>query len=214
MKFLDEKGRLFGKINLFDLIAAAVLIGGLLLIAILPKLQGNGLLSGEDESAVAHDYHHATYQFEIADLSDYMVDSLAEGDVLYKDEVEIGVIKSIHIEKQKVDALQEDGSYQVVERPLHYNVELVVETNRFYEDEGRFINGKSMLNGTTHTLTNGILNFDAVVRQVEIGAPLTEEEMKEVQAEDRLAETEQPKDQEEQEKSENKEIKQEGETNE
>ena len=158
MKIMDEKGRLFGKINLFDLIALMVLVLGLLVIGL--------RLTGGEEEAVAPAYSSATVQIESTGMRDYMVESLKEGDLLYEENKKIGVIKEIRAEKQKVDTLLPDGSYQAIERVLFYDVMLTIETEQYYEDAGQYVNGALLLNGTSHTFSTGKTQFDAIVWEI------------------------------------------------
>lgn len=157
MKILDERGRVFGKINLFDLIALAVLLVGGLLLVLKPWSKPEG------EPAPSVEYHHAEIKLQGSDLREQVAMSIKEGDPLYEGNKKLGVIKKVEIEKHKEDTLMPDGSYQAIERALRYDVLVTIETERYYEDKGRYVNGASMLNGSSHTFSTGTTQFEAVV---------------------------------------------------
>ena len=158
MRFLDDQGRLFGKINIIDLIVLLGVAAGVLFIAV--------RANREPEPVI--EYHQAEYVFEISGVRENAAKAYQVGDTVYDGTVAVGTIREVEYAKQKVAQLQPDGSYQEVERKLFYKVRLLVETDQYYEDEGRYINGKKMLLGTTHTITNGLTNHEATLTDLKL----------------------------------------------
>lgn len=157
MKLMDENGRIFGKINIFDLIVLLALVLGVAFILLRPAAQ----------EPVEREYQSAVVTMKIEGVRDYIAEAYAVGDTLYEGTTELGTLKEIKMSPQKVVKLQPDGSYKEVERKLYFEVELIFETDQYYEDEGQFINGKGMLYGTNHTISNGIVNNEASVRLIQ-----------------------------------------------
>ena len=158
MKFLDDQGRLFGKINILDLIVLLVVAAGVLFIAVRKEAPS------EEEIK----YQHAEYILEITGVRENAAKAYREGDTIYDGTVEIGTVKEVTYSNQKQAQLQPDGSFQEIERKLFYDVQITVETDDYYEKDGRFVNGKVMLLGTSHPITNGIINNDATILELQV----------------------------------------------
>jgi len=160
MRLMDEKGRIFGKINIFDLIVLVAVILGVAFILLRP--------TADEKKEAEVSRQSAVLMMEIEGVRDYIAAAYQEGEPIYEGTTEIGMIKEIEISPQKVVKLQPDGSYKEVERKLYFDVKLTLETDEYYENEGQFVDGKGMLCGTSHSITNGIVNNDAVVRSIKI----------------------------------------------
>ncbi|MBQ7095763.1 MAG: DUF4330 domain-containing protein [Clostridia bacterium] len=160
MRLMDEKGRIFGKINIFDLIVLLVVILGVAFMLLRP--------TAEEKQQAAAPRHTAVIVMEIEGVRDYIAEAYHVGDTVYEGTTEIGVIKEIEVAPQKVVKLQPDGSYKEVERKLYFDMKLTLETDEYYENEGQFVDGKGMLCGTNHTITTGFAKNDAAVRSIKI----------------------------------------------
>lgn len=160
MRFMDENGRIFGKINIFDLIVLLAVILGAAFMLLRP--------TAEERQEAEAPRQTAVLTMEIEGARQYIADAYHVGDILYEGTTEIGEIKEIQVAPQKIVKLQPDGSYKEIERKLYYDIKLTLETNEYYENEGQFVDGKGMLCGTSHTITNGFAKNDAIVRLVEV----------------------------------------------
>ena len=98
MRFLDENGRIGGKVNLVDLIV-------LLLVVLIVAVMGVRL-GVTDRSDTGVDVEKTVYQMEVRGLRSYSIDAVREGDQLYdsKDGVCMGTITGIEV-KDTVDAI-------------------------------------------------------------------------------------------------------------
>lgn len=135
MKFLDENGRVGGKINIVDLIVVVLLI---LVIAVIGVRTGSG-----DKTANGVDVGNKTYVVLVEGVRSFTLDAFSEGDELFskEDGTSIGTIKKI--ESSPTVEIHDDGTGQIAEYSVDdkYNVYLTVETNAETTDGRTFVNG-------------------------------------------------------------------------
>lgn len=123
MALIDEKGRLFGKINIIDLLIVLLVIaiaGGAYLV----------FFGRSDKQAV--ETSKVTYDFEITNVNKDFVDAITPGDPI-RDSIrgnELGTVVSK--ESRKATMLNEDiinGRYIIAEVPDAYDVVITIEAH-------------------------------------------------------------------------------------
>lgn len=156
MKLIDEKGRLLGKLSIFDLLILLLVIVGIVAIALRLVTPVEQPESGEK----------ATFTVEFDGYGEAIKNAFKEGDTLYEEGVALGTVKSVAIEPYQSYELLPDGTVGAVEHQLTFSVTVVVETDRLRNDGGYRVASQEMLNGTSHIFTNGYAAFTGVVREL------------------------------------------------
>lgn len=158
MKLMDEKGRFFGKLHIFDLLVLLVVLVGLIGMAMrLVKPLGGDM-----------ELHRATYVMEISDIQEFGTTAFSVGDTLYEQNIALGEITAVEVRPARTAKIMPDGSVREVEHLMYYNILLTVSTDRIREMNGYYIDTQELLNGTTHTVGNGFILCDAIVRGITI----------------------------------------------
>lgn len=158
MKLIDEKGRLFGKLNIFDLLIILLLLVGVVGMAsrlMMPAEKGNETKT-------------ATYQVEINNVDECYTTAFEVGDPIYEAGVRIGTVTAVNVRPAEMTRMMPDGSVKVVERAMYYAIDLTFTTDQFQLDEGFHVDTREMLAGTSHIISNGFATATAVIRTVEI----------------------------------------------
>lgn len=158
MKLMDEKGRLFGKLNIFDLVIILVVLAGI--IGMATRL----LLPGVEEDQLKT----ATYTAEFKELKECFETAYSVGDTLYEDGVMLGTVTAVEVKPAVTAEMLPDGSYQMVEHPLYLDITLTFTTDRFHADGGYRVDSQSLLAGTSHAISNGFAKATGVIREVVI----------------------------------------------
>lgn len=158
MKWIDEKGRLFGKLNLFDLLVILLVVAGL--IGMSTRLV--------TKTATEKQYRSGVSQIEVLNVPEYVADSFKVGDVLYEKEIELGTVTAVEKVPYTSVELLNDGTYQEVEHALNFTVKMTVETDRMLvEDTGINVNTQEWLSGTRHSISNGFTTATAIIRTID-----------------------------------------------
>lgn len=133
MKIFDEKGRLFGKFNIIDLLAVLAV---LLLVAGL-FLRSNGAQTTNADIQSEKFYYTA----EVRNISDRIVDEFQVGDKIYNEAygAEFGTITDIKVEESKTWNVTVDGQYVFGTSPGRSTLIITVETDGFQDENGRFM---------------------------------------------------------------------------
>ena len=159
MKWMDEKGRLFGKINIFDLLVILLVLVGVIGIA-------TRLIQREE---TALNYQKAVSQIEIEDSWEFVANAFSVGDVLYEEGVKLGTVTAVEISPYRSLEQLNDGSSKYVEHKLGYTVKMTLETDQLLvTEEGTSVNTQEWLAGTKHHVSNGFANGTAIIRSLEI----------------------------------------------
>ena len=158
MRLMDDKGRLFGKINIFDLLVLLLVIVGVVGMSL--RLINTRQELGETKTAV--------YQIEIVEGQEFLKDAFQVGDALYEGDTFLGTITEVRVENSETLRLLPDGSTKVVKYMHLYDIEITFTTDQFIEDKGYHVDTAEWLAGTNHSISNGFAAAGAVVRSVEI----------------------------------------------
>lgn len=136
MKFLDENGRIGGKINIVDLIVVVLLVLVIAVIGIRVGSDGDKKNSGVDVSS-------KTYVVFVEGVRDYSVNSFREGDEVYASEDGTFIGNIIKIETRPMVELHDDGTGTIAEYSVdeRKNVLLTIETDAETSEGRTFVNG-------------------------------------------------------------------------
>lgn len=134
MKFVDKKGKLFGKISIIDL--------SILLIIILLCVGTYYKFFALDNTSVAQTMVPIKYDVQILGSRKFLPDAIKEGDILY-DKVSnnsIGKISKVTEEPAKQVIQLLDGNFKECYVPERYDVTLTVEAEGTITSSGYRVN--------------------------------------------------------------------------
>ncbi len=138
MRILDEKGRLFGKLSVLDLIIVIIVLG--MVLAFLYKRS-----SGDVQQLVNAD---DTFYVTIAGtkLREFSVNAIAEGDIMYRqhDREPLGKVVKLTTEPATDYMLKTDGTALAAPMEGRFTAYVTVECVGSVTDTGYYVGG------TTH----------------------------------------------------------------
>lgn len=152
MKIIDEKGRLFSRINLIDLIFV-------LLILFIVVFGVKRYLTKPDESKMMK---KSTLTFEITDVRQITIDAIKEGHMLYWTDRSrpIGVIKKVeHI--PFMQPLEKDGEWVNMPVPGKYSVTLTIEADVKDDGNAFWLMDEQVRVGIKYLLKTKYINIEA-----------------------------------------------------
>jgi len=161
MKIIDNKGKIFGLINLIDLIVILVL--GLLVV-------GGGYKVMKKSPQVITQSEKVIVKVEISEVRQPSVDGIKEGDMLYhydKGQVFGKIVKKNVVNFQK-EAPTSDGRFVLSDVPGKYNVILDVEANATNTTDVVIVGGEHTRIGAQFRLKNKNVAVFSTVLGVEI----------------------------------------------
>lgn len=145
MKIIDNKGRLFGIINVIDL--AVILIFATILIFGISRMTKNTATSRETKTAIV--------TYEISDVREVTVNNINVGDSLYHYDkgTYIGTIVSKDVQNYK-DETDSNGTWYNSDVPGKYNVIIEVEAQIEETDQYYLVGGEQTRVGNQFRLKN------------------------------------------------------------
>lgn len=145
MTIIDKKGKLFGKINIIDLLVLIIVVG---LIAFGAKRMGSGKVSQSETK-------EALVTYEIAEIRQLSVDQIKVGDPLYHYDkgTYIGTIESVESEPYR-DVLEYNGRWVEAEVPKKFVAKVVVKANIEETDQYYLVGGEQTRVGIQFRLKN------------------------------------------------------------
>ena len=143
MKAIDEKGRLFGRINVIDLLVLIIVIAAVcfaLFRYVLPK-------AGDK---VEEPFELVLY---CHDTPEFTAKQIKQGDKVWdqSQDVELGTVKSVEIEPLMEAQAGPDGKSVLVENDWLVSVTLLLDSKGVLNEHGALIDGT--LYGSGHTMT-------------------------------------------------------------
>lgn len=140
---IDKNGKLFGKINLIDLIIVLVII----LVVVFVALRVTGVGGGDEGAAPVRISMFAS------EVPDYVLEYLVEGDSVmdFTEETELGTVESFETGEPFSYETTTNGEVQSVVKKGHKSLTLNVTGNAVLGEHGATIGGE--LYGVGHTLT-------------------------------------------------------------
>jgi hypothetical protein len=140
---IDDKGRLFGKINIIDLIIILIIIAAFIFLGV--------KLLGPESTAV--NMQKAVVSFYYEECPDYVAENLNEGDSVWDsgDNVIIGTVKDWSTADSVTYLLDDDGNTVQTSKAGYCALTLRCDVEGVIGEHGITINGT--LYGVGHTLT-------------------------------------------------------------
>lgn len=161
-KIIDSKGKLFGKLNIIDLLIIIVVL--ILALSATKKLDETAAKKNTDKTIV--------YTVKIQQVRQATVDALykeTEGIIDFETKKAIGDIVDIEVSKAIEPLELVDGSYTTAqyENKFDMNVTMKVKGTET-EDNYYTMDGKTIIVGGGLNLYNGYANISGVVSGVEV----------------------------------------------
>ena len=133
---IDKKGKLFGKINIVDLLFVLLIVAVACVTVYKFGFSTHKNINQTDTKI--------QYVLKVSGVRDFTADSINVGDEIYDDESDkfIGVVEAVE-KKQAMDHIaKQDGTIVYAEKGDRYDVYVTVES------DARIINGGFFANGT------------------------------------------------------------------
>lgn len=165
MKILDEKGRLFGKINLIDLIVILVLV--FIVAAVGWKLAGNRIASAVENLGGV-----PTVRYEVLctnvdpDTCDYAVAHIGEQLMSNGDMVDAHITDCV-IEPNYTTCLDNNGNALQVENPAAYNLRFTIEANVPKTNNAYAVGSQEIRVGKAHIVKTVLLEINGSITSME-----------------------------------------------
>ncbi len=159
MKIIDEKGRLFKKINIIDLVIVIAVIALLTATVVKFKTSDTYLSKGRT----------LEYTMLVENVRQPTVDAINQADYLvdYESKKEIGSITDVKVMGASELELMNDGKYKEVKFKDKYDVMLTVAvTGTETEDNFYTSSGKKIVVGDEIKINNGYVGTTAIVKSV------------------------------------------------
>ncbi len=146
MKAIDKKGKLFGVINIIDLLVLILIVG--LVIFGAKRFTSAGPVGSSNQG-------EGYLTFEISDIRQIAVDTMKVGDPVYEYDkgTYIGEIVDIRAEEYK-QPIEYRGRYVLATMPEKYRVYLKVKSNIHQDDRAYSVNGQDLVFGVQYRLKN------------------------------------------------------------
>ena len=163
MKFLDENGRVGGKISIIDIIVIVLCL--LVVCSIFVKYNHDDTRAAKVESKTI------TYTVKIRGIREGTVNAMKKGDELYEslDENVMGTIADIKVEPAVLKMNMNNGTW--VDAPLEnrYDVELTMETEAELNDGHVYVNRVNELNvNASITLLSRYVQFTGLITGINL----------------------------------------------
>lgn len=160
MKIIDKKGKLFGIINIIDLVV--ILLVALLVYGGVTRLKQSPVSEAENKKALV--------TLEISDVRMASVDGIEVGDPLYHYDrgTLFGTIVDKKVEPYREPVESGDGSWILAEVPEKYVVTLTVEANAKESEDVVIIGGEHTRIGTQFRLKNKKVAVMSTILGVEV----------------------------------------------
>lgn len=159
MKIINEKGKLFGIINIIDL--SVLLIVGLILVGGISRMKSKPIVVNETSEAIL--------TLEVANIRMVSVENIIEGDPIYHYDRggEIGEILEVDYEPYK-EPVESDGKWINAEVPERYVATFKVKANVKDNPDVIVAGGEQMRVGAQFRLKNKRVAFFGTVLDIEV----------------------------------------------
>lgn len=162
MKIIDSNGRLFGKINMLDLLIIVSVI--VLLFSVKVKFDKSPSQMSSDKKII--------YTVEVKDVRQPTVDAiyLEQKNIIDNDtKKDIGKIVNITQEKTKENVKLVDGTYKVAEKEDKFDIVLTLETNGTETKDNYFTStGKKLIVGDSISIHNKKVLVSGKIKSIEV----------------------------------------------
>lgn len=150
MKIIDEKGRVFGKISVIDVVV--IIFVFLLCVACVYKY-----INREKDSRVQRENEKLVITFFVEEVPHYVVETLKEGKKVKEAEwrTDMGTLISYNVGPSVSYATTFQGDYIKSTKEGYNSVEATIESVGYFDDTGARIDGQLFLVGKYITLEIG-----------------------------------------------------------
>ncbi len=160
MKIIDNRGKLFGIVNIIDL--------SVILILLLMVVGGYKVLSSKPEMISQN--QKVLINLEVQEIRQPSVDAIKEGDNLYHyDRGQLlGKIKKVKIDNYKEEVSTQDGEIILSDVPGKYVANIIVEADAVITDDVIIIGGMHTRVGTQYRVKNKNIAMFVTVLKVDV----------------------------------------------
>lgn len=162
MKIIDSKGRIFGKLNIIDLI---------IVICVAVLALGAVIKFNKTDATMTTD-RMIEYTMKVSSIRKASVEALEEnyeGLVEIESNRELGDIVDVKSNPARELTQLADGSYKEVELPDRYDLLLTVRVKGTETADNYFASsGKRIINGDTVKFTNKYLETSGIIKSVKV----------------------------------------------
>lgn len=163
MKFIDEKGKIFGIINIIDLfiILIVIIIG----FGFFKFQDIRGSINIFDTSEKVDIY--ITYSIDDVRITSY--EGIHIGDVFFKKDTNqiIGEVVDKSYSNSKISSINSSGKFVYSEVPDRYDVLFKIKAKGSYDDTSVTVNGKDIHIGETNEINSKFSKFTAIIYKIE-----------------------------------------------
>lgn len=159
MGIIDNKGKIFGKLNLIDLICILLVIAAIVLIAV------------KVTSTVSNNTCDIEYTVQIKGVRMPTVDALnSANDFIVKKakdtRIPAGTIISVTYVPATTTVQHDNGEYEIIPQPEKYDVTITVNAKATVSAKGYFVGSYQVLCGDEIELSNGKCETSGVVKSL------------------------------------------------
>lgn len=157
--FIDSKGKLFGKINIIDLVL--VLVVGVLIAGGVYKFSNMQNISTEDQKKIS-------VSIELEGEKKGLVDAIKDGDILL-DSVrgtEFGKVIGKTIKPHLEMVVNKDGTVEYREIPGNFDAEVKIDAMAIIDEDGILVGTKPLYIGSEIRLKSNLYVFTCKVLDI------------------------------------------------
>ena len=163
MKIVNEKGKLFGLVNVIDLLIVFVLIIGV--VGVLKYKDIGNIMSklSSDESGSVY------ITYSINGVKDVSVEGISMGDTFFDEDSRqiIGPVVEKSATHTKISTTNSDGEYVYSEIPDRYDLLIKVKAEGSWNNLEINVNNNDIQIGEKQEISSRISNFSAVIYSIE-----------------------------------------------
>lgn len=164
MKILDEKGKLFGKLNLIDLIVVLVIIA--VVAAVAWKLGGSAVTEAIADKGTTIRYEVLCTKVD-ADTSAF-AESHVGGQLMSNGDMMDGTIVDCVVEPYTQTVLDSEGNAKQVEDPAYRNVRFTIEAKVVEAANAYSIGSQELRVGKSHIVKTTELEINGTITSMEV----------------------------------------------
>lgn len=160
MKLIDEKGKLFGLINIVDLLVVLVIVLAVGGVGYKLKARGTASISAKTEDV--------ELLVNISDVRQATVDAIKVGDKFnhYNKNAYFGEIKEINVVPHKEAVSKSDGTIVMAPVPDKFDINLVFASKATVSDSVVVVGGEHTRVGVQFSLKNKNIAFAGTVMKI------------------------------------------------
>lgn len=165
MKVLDEKGRLFGKINLVDLLVIVVIIA--VIAAVIWKVFGDNI----EEAVTADTGSTLTYEVVVTGIDNEICETVAAdyaGQMMSNGELIEGYVIDCQIEPYYVTDISDDGTFNLCISENKSNLRFVMVATLEKGDIANTVGSQEVRIGKSHIVKTCDIELTGTVTALEV----------------------------------------------